>query len=883
MTEATERLALALADRYRIERELGAGGMATVYLAQDLKHDRKVALKVLRPELAAVLGAERFVVEIKTTASLQHPHILPLFDSGSAGGFLYYVMPYIEGETLRDKLNRETQLGIDEAVRITTEVADALDYAHRNGVIHRDIKPENILLHDGRPMVADFGIALAVSAAAGGRMTETGLSLGTPHYMSPEQASAERDLTSRSDIYSLGSVLYEMLTGEPPHLGNSAQAIILKIVTEDAAPVTKLRKSVPPHVAAAVAKALERLPADRFETANAFAEALTDPKMAHLGVTRAAATSRTGAPNWPFRGAAAVAVAAMAVALWSLLRPGPPQLVSRFTIAFPAGQGPRDRSGNTIALSPDGRRFVYVGPGESGTQLWLREMDRLEATAIPGTESAASPFFSPDGRSVAFFTGGTLKVVSLDGGPPVTLATDTLYSVGGSWGDDGFLYVVEAGPELDPVVRIPAAGGAPDTVARPDTSLGREFAWPEVLPGGAGVLFTTHLPSGTNEDAAIAVASIATGKVTTILTGITARYAQPGFIVYARADGTLLAVPFDVGSLEVTGPSTALLGGISTKRPQTAEFSIARNGSLLYLNGEAGSEQMVWVDRDGGEQVIDPGLEQTFTAVALSPDGGRIALSYEEESGQNVWIYDLAQATLSRLTFQGSFNWRPEWLPGGREITYASRVQLSRDLYTIPADGSGSARLTAESDIGVQEASWSRDGRYLVYRTGPGRDAYTRNIMYLERGDTTPRTFLATDADEVNPKISPDGRWLAYVSDESGRDEVYVRPFPGPGGRWQISTDGGTEPLWSHAGREIFYRSRDGKLVSAAVTIGATFSVGQRRVLFSTAEYKTDRDHTLYDITPDDQRFLMIKQTGGSRSVVVVLNWFAEVMKTMGQ
>ena len=276
MTEGIDRLTRALADRYRLEHELGAGGMATVYLAEDLKHDRRVALKVLKPELAAVLGAERFVQEIKTTASLQHPHILPLFDSGEADGFLFYVMPYVQGETLRDRLDREAQLGIDEAVRIACEVADALDYAHRQGVIHRDIKPENILLHDGRPMVADFGIALALSAAAGGRMTETGLSLGTPHYMSPEQATAEKEISARSDVYSLASVLYEMLAGQPPHLGGSAQQIIMKIVTEEAPPVTKHRRSVPPHVAAALAQALEKLPADRFDSARAFAEALRD-------------------------------------------------------------------------------------------------------------------------------------------------------------------------------------------------------------------------------------------------------------------------------------------------------------------------------------------------------------------------------------------------------------------------------------------------------------------------------------------------------------------------------------------------------------------------------------------------------------------------------
>src|SRR5512145_3402002 len=280
MVDGIPRLTAALADRYRIERELAQGGMATVYLAEDLRHKRKVALKVLKPELAAVLGADRFVQEITTTAALQHPHILPLFDSGSAGGFLYYVMPYVEGETLREKLNRETQLSVDEAVRITRDVADALDYAHRRGVIHRDIKPENILLHDGRPVVADFGIALALSAAAGGRMTETGLSLGTPHYMSPEQATAEKEITGRADVYSLASVLYEMLTGNPPHTGATAQQIIMKIITEPVAAVTKHRKSVPPNVAAAVSKALEKLPADRFATAREFAQALRNPAFA---------------------------------------------------------------------------------------------------------------------------------------------------------------------------------------------------------------------------------------------------------------------------------------------------------------------------------------------------------------------------------------------------------------------------------------------------------------------------------------------------------------------------------------------------------------------------------------------------------------------------
>src|SRR5690348_749309 len=406
------RLTAALSDRYRIERELGVGGMATVYLAQDLKHERPVALKVLKPELAAVLGADRFVAEIKTTASLQHPHILPLFDSGTADGFLYYVMPYIEGETLRDKLNRETQLGIDEAVRITKEVADALDYAHRHGVIHRDIKPENILLHDGRPMVADFGIALALSAAAGGRMTETGLSLGTPHYMSPEQATAEKDLTNRSDIYSLGAVLYEMLTGNPPHVGASAQQIIMRIVTEDAPLVTSVRKSVPPNVSSAVAKAVERLPADRFETASDFARALADPQFrwdAGGPGERTVGGRLVNGRGWRvWASAAGLAVVGVAVGRWSAPTGGGERPIARFAIPVEAQGGVTSQSANALALTSDGRTVVFASRGASGAeaQLYVRRLDELEAHPIAGTQGAVSPVFSPDGKRLAYMGPG---------------------------------------------------------------------------------------------------------------------------------------------------------------------------------------------------------------------------------------------------------------------------------------------------------------------------------------------------------------------------------------------------------------------------------------------------------------------------------------------
>ncbi len=443
MADVPDRLAAALSDRYRIERELGEGGMATVYLAEDLKHHRQVAIKVLKPELAAVLGADRFVQEIATTAALQHPNILPLFDSGEADGFLFYVMPYVEGETLRARLDRETQLGVEESVKLVSEVADALQYAHEHGVVHRDIKPENILLHGGRPMVADFGIALAVSAAAGGRMTETGLSLGTPHYMSPEQATAEKDITGRSDVYSLASVLYEMLTGDPPHTGSSAQQIIMKIVTEEAAPVTKLRKAVPPNVAAAVAKALEKLPADRFETATAFAEALQNPAFRVTGGAVAGAPGARGFRGWirsPWSwGTVTVAVAGVVLSVL-LMRGAAPASPPWFTArTFDS------RSIFNARFMPDGQTIVFSGMPDVGivSRLYVIRPDHPDPVPF-GPDSAHLLDVSSTGQLAilthASYLGGhrlfsgTLATVSLGGEAPREVTTGVREA---AWGPDG--------------------------------------------------------------------------------------------------------------------------------------------------------------------------------------------------------------------------------------------------------------------------------------------------------------------------------------------------------------------------------------------------------------------------------------------------------------
>jgi len=529
MSAVDERLSAALADRYRIEHELGAGGMATVFLAEDVKHKRRVAVKVLRPELAAVLGAERFVQEIETTANLQHPHILPLFDSGEVKGFLYYVMPYIEGETLRDKLNRKTQLGIDEAIKITTEVADALDYAHRHNVIHRDIKPENILLHDGRPMVADFGIALAVSAAAGGRMTETGLSLGTPHYMSPEQATAEKALTNRSDIYSLGAVLYEMLTGTPPHVGGSAQQIIMRIVTETPRPVTDLRRSVPANVAAATARSLEKLAADRFDTAAAFAAALTDPTFV------ASATSTFQPVPVRLRSKERLAWVLLAVVLfvvggvvWPNGRSSStvPRAVTRFSINLPdsiplafIGSASLGNGRRALTISRDGRTLVYAGQQGNINRLFMRSLDSYEIEALPGTEGAYNPFFSPDGRWVGFFAENTVRKVSVDGQGPVTL-TEVPNPMGADWGiDDRIVFGWEAGD----LRAVPAEGGVVDILR----AGGGRGLYPALLPGNTGMVVS-------RDDGLWLVSADSSGDRELRPFAGAARYVGSGFLVWSH-------------------------------------------------------------------------------------------------------------------------------------------------------------------------------------------------------------------------------------------------------------------------------------------------------------------------------------------------------------
>ncbi|MDH5284073.1 MAG: serine/threonine-protein kinase [Gemmatimonadota bacterium] len=893
MADPTTRLTAALADRYLIERELGQGGMATVYLAQDVRHDRKVALKVLRPELAAIIGAERFLSEIKTTANLQHPHILPLFDSGEVDGFLFYVMPFVEGETVRDRLTREKQLPVDEAVRIAKEVASALDYAHRRNIIHRDIKPENILLHDGAALVADFGIALAVSRSDGGtRMTETGMSLGTPHYMSPEQAMGEREITARSDVYALGCVLYEMLTGDPPFTGSTAQAIVARVVTEHPRPMLPQRHTIPPHVEAAVLTALEKLPADRFATAAEFLAALGNTAFGPRATASGAAPGQAGVAHGrplPGRGAAvAIAVVATALAAWGWLRPGPERPVTRYGLAFAPGQEPR----GGFAFTPDGSRLLYQGPGDTGgAQVWVKERSEYLATPIAGTAGGGIPVVSPDGEWFAKSQGGQIRKWPIRGGSAITL-TGGASGAPVAWLADGTLVYSTSDWQLG---RVPAAGGEATIVwQRPDSLSGSVALMPAELPGGRGVLFTLCRATCNTSDLWV-VDFRSGGSKRLVPDAARSWYLPTGHLAYSRQDGSVLAVPFDLGSLEVSGAPVPILEGVTMSFTVFANLAFSQAGTLAMQAGGQGGTlnplyELVSLDRRGGLERVDSTWTFSLSRVdnnpgwAVSPDGRRLAIGLSTDAGDDIWIKALPDGPLSRLTFDSTAEQRPRWTPDGKSVTYITRFPKTV-LLQRRADGTGGTDSLLVMDA-LLDGRWTADGKWLVVRAG-GAGGGLRNIFALRPGvDSVPREFLGSaQADESAPMVSPDGRWLAYVSDETGRDEIYIRPFPNvDDGKWQASVNGGQAPLWSHSGRELFYVDRDRNMVAVAVPAQGPSQLGARQVLFRLPEgaYLRDQEYyTPFDITPDDRRFIMARlvRAGSTEaaSFIIVENWFDEV------
>ena len=878
------QLNAALAGRYAIDREVGAGGMATVYLARDLKHDRDVALKVLNPELGAVLGVERFLAEIKVTANLQHPNLLPLFDSGAADGLLFYVMPYVAGETLRARLDREKQLPVDEAVRIACAVGNALDYAHRQQVIHRDLKPENILLHEGQPLIADFGIALAVSNAGGARVTQTGISLGTPQYMSPEQATGDRTIDGRTDIYSLGVILYEMLAGDPPYLGGTAQAILAKLLTERPHPVTATRASVPVYVDAAIARALEKLPADRFATANAFVDALSG-KSAASPVTGAPAFSRPVPPDPRRSSRRRMIVAALVMVLvgvlvtsaWRLGRRAGVDEASevRLSMMLP-DRSPGTYVGPPIAISPDGRSVAYTANTASGWQVAIRRLGELEPKILPNTIGGLYPIFSSDGRSVYYFDGSTLKRVGLDGGLP-SVATTSAIGAGGGGSSAANGALVIAGPvPLQGLGIIRAHGGPIEKLTHADSALG-EFThrFPVVLSDGETVLFTSWRRGGL-KDAHIGVASLSTGAHKVLdVEGVFALGVMDGTLVYVAADGTVMGVPFDVRSRQTPGTPVALEHGVRVHGNGAAEAALSSEGTLVYVSGSAASRMML-VDMRGASQPLFAEARQ-FSSPRFSPDGRRIALNRLDESSE-IWVYDLATKTGRRLTEEGGQSDRPDWSPDGHRLLFRGTRGGPTAIWAQAADGTGRAETLVSPGMATAEAVFSADGHAVFFRAAH-RETGMDILMKRLDGDTTITPIAATPSNEYMPSVSADGQWIAYVSNAAGPLDVYVRRLNSAAAPLAISTGGGSEPRWARDGRHIYYRANH-RMIAAAVTTAPGFTVTSRDTLFDDV-FANDPFHAGFDVSPDGKHFLMLAPVDNSQQTVVVLNWKRSVKARM--
>ena len=908
MSDPVDRLNAALEGRYAIERELGEGGMATVYLADDLKHERKVALKVLKPELAALVGAQRFLAEIKTTANLQHPHILPLFDSGEADGFVFYVMPYVEGESLRDRLDREKQLGVDDSLAITQKVANALDYAHNHGVVHRDIKPGNILLSEqGEPLVADFGIALAVAQAGAGRITETGLSLGTPHYMSPEQATGDRDVDPRSDVFALGCVLYEMLSGQPPFSASSAQAVLVKILTMDAPSITSERRTVPPAVGAALAKSLEKLPADRFTSAAEFATALTDPSFTYEARPRTSVAASTPEPvvtqapatmpgpwNRLTVAFATTAVLLAGLATWALLRP-PPQAPPVYATRLPIDLGGIELSPfERIVVSPDGSRFAVTGEIEGERALYWRSAGEESFRVVPGTEGARGATFSPDGDWIAYGTvDGALLKVSLSGGAPALLLRAGSVNQGAflpHWGDnETIVFANPTGSFL-----LPENGGEPVPLGGPELGF-----YTHLLPGGSAVL-------GNVLDGGVVLMDLAADTIRELNpVGIFPQYVETGHILYVDESGGLWALPFDAANGDVLGDAVPVLDGVSIipfGPYLLPRYSVSGNGTLAYgAGGGAGAAsaglQFLVVDLEGNEEPLTLG-PRNIAEVAWSPDGRSIVYESTAVGDQDadIYTYDVELGTTPRqLTFEGE-NITPVYSPDGTRVAFASFREGTDglDLFVKTLGDDTPARSIITLPANQIPRQWPSDSLIVLERGEAGSGDLW--MLHLSDSDSArAEVYLSSEANLRDIVVSPDGSLAAYSSDESGTVEIYIRSFPEPGERTLASQGGGQLPFWSPDGNTVFYWTLSGGggaggddiFIAARIRQEPTPVVLSRDTLF-TGDYVAGNS----DLHPDGDRLVIPQIVGagaapqgaapGAERFIVVVNWFEELRQRVG-
>ena len=881
MSDVLLRLSAALRDRYRVERELGQGGMATVYLAHDLRHDRDVAIKVLHPDLGAALGSDRFLTEIRTTARLQHPHILPLLDSGEADTLLYYVMPLVKGETLRARLERERQLPIHESVRIARDVASALDYAHREGVIHRDIKPENILLHDGQVLVADFGIALAVQSAGGARMTQTGLSLGTPHYMSPEQAMGEKAIDARADVYALGAVTYEMLVGTPPFTGASVQAIVAKVLTERPSSPTTVRDTIPAAVEEAVLTALAKLPADRFATAAEFAAALTAGTSGEHTSRRAAprVVARHGWRQWLVdpRSIAALALLAAAAALaMRIERPKPEHAARAETIRLVVrGAADSTRTDDITtnrdelaAVAPDGRTVAFSVASEFGGALYVRALDDFTLHRIEG--GGRAPFFSPDGSSMAFFRGNVVWTMRLADRATDLVAPlpEVMWDLGlSAWHPDGRLLI----PGARGVWTVPARGGVAALLIPASTVGSERIERVNVLPDGRLALWIQVVDS-----VRIDVASAdGTGR-RVVASGLQAGAVIEDILI-TKTSGQWRATRIDPQRLTPIGASIAV--------PDLPAGDALLGRSVAVVGGGAVKRELVWVSRAGVVSSVGVDLGN-HRWPRLAPDGMRLAVGRTvtgvtgtDDRIQVIHLRTRAQRSLAGVT-------EPVWTLDGRRVIASLGGRPFAGLTEQVADGSRSADTLFNS--AVKEDAWptdvSQDGSTIVYY-GSAPDSTSRglsddpgDISFLDRR-TKQRRRLRLPGNQTGGRLSPDGRWLAYQSVVDGRSSVHVRPYPALDADFLISAGHGEIPVWSRDGRELFYRQGRDMMTVPVQPDGDSFGTPVPRVLFTGTFARDPYGDQDYDVSPDG-RFLMMQPTALAESnftVHVIVNWLTDV------
>jgi eukaryotic-like serine/threonine-protein kinase len=870
-----------LAGKYRLERGVGAGGMATVYLAQDLRHNRKVAIKVLKPELAAHVGAERFLKEIDVTANLQHPHILGLIESGAVDGHLYYVMPFIDGESLRARLQREQHLAIDETVGMIGKIASALDYAHRHGVVHRDIKPENILLHDGEPIVVDFGIARAVTSASGTELTQTGMSIGTPAYMSPEQAAGDRGIDQRSDIFSLGIVAYEALAGEPPFKGSNAQGVLTAVMTTEPELITNRRRSIPDHVAAAIHTAIEKVPADRFATAGEFAESLRRPTQRTTPRLQALRSGKRKSRTLLAVGVSSALALLLGLLAGRFLVPSNGSTVPAtryWNLVLPqqsplalTGPGPLGVWQSALALSPAGDILAYATPRGGSTALVVRPLESDSALVLPGSDGAYHPFFSPDGNWIAYFSGNELRKVPAAGGSPVILTTVDR-PAGAAWpSPDRILLFQQDGFQLR---WVSASGGSDSTVL-----LGTQFGTPEVLPGNryaVGQLSSGQLALLSLADARLSaitrrgVVPIDSVNVSDLLFGASPKYSRSGHLVFGSGDGVLMALPFDLGALRVTGEPVSVVSGVRIEEGfGFAEFALSPDGTLVFVPGVSQLYgQIAYVGESGRFDTL-PFARGQYTQPRMSPDGIHLAAQLRKDfGGWEVLIMDLATGVRRRVNVEGNYRAFPAaWAPDGKKLLIGiwDPVQflvLGARLYSL-ADGTWQ-NLPPFRGSYMSIAPNGEDFVFSDWRTG---DLFVRKML----GDTTKTPIPARG---FAASFSPNGRWLAWGSVDGG---VAVSPVPPTGALIQVS-ERGQQPLWTPDGRRLIYR--DGRrFYEVTVETAGRFRAGRPTLIAEGPFIRTFAwNHTL---GPDGRLAVLLSAPGESTREIGVITGFHRELKRL--